>query len=401
MENATNKSGSTLRYVVYLFALGMLCAFGPLCTDIYLPGLPDISTYFGADPSVTQLSLTTAFLGLALGQVFVGPISDAVGRRIPLYISLVVFVVTSFLCAASSSIWMLIVFRFIQGMAGSGGLVLSRSIACDRFQGPELAKFMSLLMTINSVAPIVGPILGSLIITFASWQVIFIALAGWGILLVALCAWDVPESLPVEKREGHIVDSFVGMFKECLNLRFMLYVFSFSFVMAGFFGYLSASPFVFQVIYEFTPFQYSLVFGSIAICVSVTAMLAGRLVRRMGEIRIIVIAYIVMLLAALDVAACAFIEPASFVPVVAGLLVFCAMMGASQTAGFSVVMSVKKGGAGSASGLYGVMNFLFGAMATPLMGIMGDRSMVPLGLCLLICSLLAMWLFVWARRVRR
>ena len=154
----------------YLLALGLLCAFGPLCTDIYLPGLPAICNYYGIDTSTAQLSLTSCFLGLAFGQIVAGPISDALGRKKPMLISVAVFAVSSLLCATASSAIELIVWRFIQGFAGAGGLVISRSIACDSYQGEKLTRFMSLLMTINSVAPVAGPVIGSALITFFSWR---------------------------------------------------------------------------------------------------------------------------------------------------------------------------------------------------------------------------------------
>lgn len=387
--------------MLYLFALGMLCAFGPLCTDIYLPGLPQIAADFGIDASAAQLSLTASFLGLAFGQVFIGPLSDAIGRKIPLMLSLVVFALTSALCALSESIWMLVVWRFFQGVAGSGGLVLSRSIACDCFQGLELTRFMSLLMTINSVAPILGPIIGSLIVTFASWQMTFWFLTVWGALLVVLCLIKVPESLEAEKRESKILLSFVSMFRELLNLRFLLYVVSLSFIMGGFFSYLAASPFVFQIIYGFSPLQYSVTFGLIAFSISISALLGARLAARMGEYRTISLAYILMFFSGTDVLCCALVEAGSFVPILLGLVVFCSMMGVCNTVGFGLVMASRKGGAGAASGILGVMNFVFGAVISPLVGLMGDHSMIPFGISLFLSSILAYTTFVLATKCKR
>ena len=120
---------------LYIVILGMLCAFPPMCSDIYLPALPDISQHFKCDPSLVQLSLTTSLLGLAIGQIIIGPVSDSYGRRIPLLFSLIIFAVTSFLCAQASNVYNLIIFRFFQGLSASGGVVLSRSIACDKFKG--------------------------------------------------------------------------------------------------------------------------------------------------------------------------------------------------------------------------------------------------------------------------
>ncbi|MBQ9273880.1 MAG: multidrug effflux MFS transporter [Succinivibrio sp.] len=389
-----------LRHILYLFILGMLCAFGPMCTDIYLPALPDITRHYGADPSAVQLSLTASFAGLALGQIFIGPISDAYGRKIPLLVSLLVFALTSFMCAVAPNIHLLVLWRVFQGMAGAGGLVLSRSIACDRFRGPALTSFMSVLMTINSVAPILGPLLGSFIITYFSWQVVFFFLCGWGVLLLILSTGGVPESHFPKKEERHIAAAVGGMFKELKNRTFLLYTLSLSFVSGAFFAYLSASPFVFQVIYGYTPLQFSLVFGANSVVMSVAAIIAGRLAVRAGDAWVVKLAYSVMISATLAVLICAFIVPAHSWWVLLCLMFFCATMSSSQTAGFSLVMNARTGGAGAATGIFGVMSFVFGSLTSPFMGVMGENSMVPLGVCMFGCTIMAILMLWWAQRTQ-
>lgn len=379
--------------IFYIVILGMLCAFPPMCTDIYLPALPDISQHFKSDPSLVQLSLTASLLGLAIGQVIIGPISDSYGRRKPLLLSLVFFAITSFLCAQANDIYELIVFRLFQGLSASGGVVLSRSIACDKFKGASLAQFMSLLMAINSIAPILGPIMGSFIITFLSWEYIFYFLTVWGIFLAACSFADIPESHFPSANEKRVFKSIINMLKELTNIRFLFFVISLSLVMGAFFSYLSASPFVFQVIYGYTPLQFSLGFGLIAAFISVSALFAGRLVSRMGEVAVAYGAYLVMLVAAVVILACAILEPESSIILYIALMIFFGMMGAVNTAGFSIVMESRRGGAGAASGIFGVTTYIFGAMTSPLMGIMGEHSMIPLGVSIFVCTLLAIITF--------
>lgn len=379
--------------IFYIVILGMLCAFPPMCTDIYLPALPDISQHFKSDPSLVQLSLTASLLGLAIGQVIIGPISDSYGRRKPLLLSLVFFAITSFLCAQANDIYELVVFRLFQGLSASGGVVLSRSIACDKFKGASLAQFMSLLMAINSIAPILGPIMGSFIITFLSWEYIFYFLTIWGIFLAACSFADIPESHFPNANEKRVFKSIINMLKELTNMRFLFFVISLSLVMGAFFSYLSASPFVFQVIYGYTPLQFSLGFGLIAAFISVSALFAGRLVSRMGEVAVAYGAYLVMLVAAVVILACAILEPESSITLYIALMIFFGMMGAVNTAGFSIVMESRRGGAGAASGIFGVTTYIFGAMTSPLMGIMGEHSMIPLGVSIFVCTLLAIITF--------
>lgn len=393
-------SNNRLQYALYVFTLGMLCAFAPMCSDMYLPSLPEIVTYFNSNPAQVQFSLTASFLGLALGQIVIGPISDAYGRIKPLLVCLVIFTLSSLACALSPNVWAFVFFRLLQGLSAAGGIVLTRSIACDRFKGNELTSFMSFLMAINSLGPILGPIVGSLVVTYFTWQVIFFILVVWGIILIYLTKFHVPESLAVEKREKSALVSILKMKTDLLNLKFMLTVFSLSFVMGGFFSYLAASPFVFQKVYGFTPVEYSFTFAFIAVCITIIASSAGRLSRRLSELKVVVFAYALLLISGIGVLIISFIRPESFVPVLVCLAVYCSMMGLSQSAGFGVVMSFKKGGAGSASGIFGVMYFLIGSLVSPLVGVMGELSMIPFGLNLSVCAILAIALLYFATRIK-
>lgn len=396
----SKNSNNRLQYALYVFTLGMLCAFAPMCSDMYLPSLPEIVTYFASNPAQVQFSLTASFLGLALGQIVIGPISDAYGRIKPLLVCLVIFTLSSLACALSPNVWIFVFFRLLQGLSAAGGVVLTRSIACDRFKGNELTSFMSFLMAINSLGPILGPIVGSLVVTYFTWQMIFFILVVWGIILIYLTKFHVPESLAVEKREKSALVSILKMKTDLLNLKFMLTVFSLSFVMGGFFSYLAASPFVFQKVYGFSPVEYSFTFAFIAVCITIIASSAGRLSRRLSELKVVAFAYALLLISGIGVLIISFIRPESFVPVLVCLAVYCSMMGLSQSAGFGVVMSFKKGGAGSASGIFGVMYFLIGSLVSPLVGVMGELSMIPFGINLSVCAILAIALLYFAIRIK-
>ena len=381
--------------IFFVFSLGMLCAFAPMCTDVYLPALPQVVDTFNTTTSLAQSSLTASFLGLALGQLIIGPVSDTYGRTKPLIISLVLFAISSFFCAIAPTITLFILFRVLQGMCASGGIVLTRSIACDLYKGHELTSFMAFLMSINSLAPILAPLLGSLILSFVSWVYIFYILCAWVILMLIMAKAFVKESLPNDKRDKSVKASLQRMKTDIFNLKFMLVVLSLSFIMAGFFSYLAASPFVFQRIYEFSAFEFSLTFAFISICVTVVAPFAGRLSRRLSELKVVIISIVLMIISGAVVIAISFIKPQSFIYVLAALAVYCSMMGLSQTAGFSVVMSFKRGGAGAASGIFGVMYFAIGSLISPLVGILGEKSMLPLGLNLFICAIIALlFLFI-------
>lgn len=385
---------------ITVIMLSMLAAFGPICTDIYLPAIPFITEQMHSDAATMQLSLTTSLLGLALGQLLIGPISDTYGRKKPLYVSLVLFVVSSIGCALAVNVPQLVTARFFQGLAGAGGVVLARTIACDLYKGKQLTKFMALLMAINSFAPILGPLLGSGIITFFPWPMIFAFLAVWGAVLLLGSFRGVNETLPIEKRIPRFGASVKDMLHQLVNLRFLLLAVAMAFSSGGFFAYLSASPFVFQRIFGLSPLGYSVVFGINAIAIAGFSQLTGIAAQKVAEQLIVRVAFTVQAVVTLGFILLVVTDMASMVVVAAILCVFVGMMGVTQTAGFSLVMESRSGGAGSASGIFGVLSFLFGALFSPLVGLMGEMSMVPLLTCMMVSCIAGYFCFVTGLRIK-
>ena len=386
-NEAVTKSDNIAWSMIVL--LGMLAAFAPICTDIYLPAVPTITREFNSDAVTMQLSLTSSFFGLALGQLLIGPLSDAYGRKRPLYASLIVFVLASIGCALATDATELIIARLFQGISGAGGVVLSRTIACDLYSGSSLTRFMGLLMTINSLAPICGPVLGSAIISFFDWPMMFFFLALWGAILFMGSRTKLPETLPVAERSPHLKSAIVDMVKQLGNKAFLCLVLSMSFIMGGFFGYLASSPFIYQVIFSLSPVEYSMLFAGNAIFITIAANIAGKVSRTIADVSIIKISLVIQALATILLAVLVIFNIESFIGVVIALGFYVAMVGSSQTAGFGVVMSARSGGAGSASGIFGVMTFIFGAVSSPLVGLMGEHSMVPQLLCMAVCTVMS------------
>lgn len=277
--------------------------------------------------------------------------------------------------------------------------MLSRSIACDKFRGNELTSFMAFFMSIHSIAPILAPVIGSAILTFMSWRVIFSVLCIWGVMLIFFSKFFVQESLSKQDRAVNISDSLARMKLDIFNLKFMLSAVSLSCVMGGFFSYLAASPFIFENIYSFTPFEYSLSFGFIAVCMALSSLSVGKIARRTGELVLVLFAFAVMTVSALILLIQSIYVPDSFIPVMISLTVFCSMMALSQAAGFSIVMDSRKGGAGAAAGIFGVMHFIIGVLVTPFVGILGEKSMLPLAVNMLVCALLAAFFMRFSRSV--
>src|SRR3954447_9496408 len=267
--------------------LGTLAAFAPLSIDMYLPALPHIAEELNTTQSFVQLSLTLFMLGLALGQLLVGPLSDVRGRRTPLLIGLAIYSVASLLCAFSPSIWFFIALRFIQGLSGAAGIVLSRAIVRDIYSGLEMTKFFSLLSLVNGIAPILAPVLGAFVLLFAPWKVVFIILSLIGVVMFLLVLFNLPESLPVESRSvGGLVQTTRTFKQLILDRSFIGFALSQALVSAVLFAYISGSSFVLQNVYGTSPLVYSLIFGLNGVGIATASQITGRLVDRISEVKL-------------------------------------------------------------------------------------------------------------------
>lgn len=368
--------------------LSLFAAFGPLCTDMYLPSLPDIAQELDITTTFAQASITSCLLGFALGQLFIGPLSDGWGRRGLLLFSLAVFTASSLLCSYAVDGWTFLALRFFMGVGGAGGAVLSRAISCDTYQGPDLTRFMSLLMAIHSVGPVLGPIVGGMVAGQAGWRAVFHLLAAIGVFLFVCTLPAVPDTLdPARRVPGGVGASLRNMSRLFGHKAFLCYAGVQGFTMAGFFTYISASPFVCQKIYGFSVGEYSLIFASNAIGVSLFALAAGLLSRRFGDRRILAVGDALHTLAAFALLACAMVLPASPWPMLASLFALVSTQGLTMTASFTLGISSQTVGAGAASGILGVAVFLFGCLSSPLAGLAGPMSAMPLGIVCAISSL--------------
>ncbi|MBS4914311.1 MAG: multidrug effflux MFS transporter [Veillonella sp.] len=383
------------KLVIVLIAF--MASIGPLSTDIYLPGLPEIAHDLGTTASGGQLSLTACFIGLALGQVLVGPWSDEVGRRKPVMVSFIGFGLASFLCGTATSLPLFLLWRFVQGLAGAGCIVLSRSIAGDTHTGHELTRFISLLVLITSIVPIGGPVLGGIILTYAGWEAIFLLLTACGVLGAIWTLAGLPETLPPEARvEGGLKSSVQNMKALWQNESYRGYLLVQGFASMGLFGYIGASPFIMEGMYGFTPTEFSIFFGIGSAALALGAQIFGRLSQSLGEHAILWAGNIAGVVIGLFIAVLACIQPESpwFIMIALVLLIFSC--GITLPLSFSSAMNAHKGVSGSASGLLGVISFLAGAVASPLVGIGGGHSMWPLALLIIAehgASLMSMKIF--------
>ncbi|AHJ75400.1 multidrug effflux MFS transporter [Kosakonia sacchari] len=379
----------------FAIVLGMLTAMGPICTDLYLPALPDISQQLGTSNTLIQLSLTASLIGLGLGQLFFGPLSDRMGRKRPLLLSLLLFIVSSVLCATTQSIYWLIFWRFIQGIAGAGGSVLSRAIARDKYHGTLLTQFFALLMTINGIAPIVSPVLGGYITSTLHWRALFWTMAVIGVVLLLSAMLVLKETLQEKNHGGSLLKTSVNVLK---NKPFSMYCFIQAFMLAGLFSYIGSSSFVLQNEYGLTAMQFSLLFGFNGIGLIISALIFARLARRIDGQKLLGIGLVLAVITALLTAFFAWRGMAMLA--LAGLFFTVALnSGISTIAGSAAMNSVEACDSGTASALLGMLMFIFGGIATPLSGI-GGEAMWKMSLAIVMAYSAALVVYRWARRHR-
>ena len=370
------------------FLLGSLSLLGPFTIDTYLPAFPTIVEDFHTNASLVQVSLTTCLLGLALGQLIIGPMSDVQGRRKPLIIFLGLYLVSSLICAIAPNIYLLIVSRFIQGFAAAGGLVISRAVVRDLFSGRELTKFFASLMLIGNLGPIVAPIIGGAILSFASWKVVFLVLSGIGIILTITVSFKLEETLPQEKRVPSNIKQVVSNFGSLLKDReFAGYAFTQGFTTAGIFAYVSGISFVYQNIYGVSPQVFSLLFGINGIGLIIGTQIVGRL-SRFSE-KTFLKSGLVLSISASFLLVIAIIVHAPLIAVAIPIFLFVMSISIIGTSSFSLAMETKGHLAGSASALLGLLPFLLGSLSAPLVGIGGEHTALPMGVIIFVSSLLA------------
>lgn len=381
------------RRVQLVLILGALSAFGPLSIDMYLPSLPTLSRDLSASASAAQLTLSACLLGLALGQVIAGPLSDTLGRRRPLLFGLGAYALASLLCAVAPSVNVLIALRLVQGVAGASGIVIARAIVRDRYTGIAAARFFSRLMLVSGIAPIAAPLIGGLLLRFTSWRGVFIVLAIVVTLVLLAAAAGLAESLPPDRRQSGELRTTLATFRRLLVDRaFVGYALSCGLAFAAMFSYISGSPFVIQDIYGLSPQAFSLIFGTNALGIGIVGQISGRLVGRVSPRRLLAGG-----LTATAVGGAALllmvIGHAGLVGILPALFVMVASIGMVLPNATALALADHPRTAGSASALLGVLQFAIGAAAAPLVGVAGPGTALPMALVIALLGISALMTF--------
>lgn len=374
-----NEKISTVRKWWLVFFMGVVSATGPLSMDMYLPGLPEMQRAFHSSASTLQLSITFCLIGLAVGQLIVGPISDRIGRRVPLVVGFGLYVVTSLMLIFTTNIYLFIGIRLIQGLAGSTGQVLSRAVARDLFNGHELTKFYAMLMAVNGAFPIIAPIIGGALLSIVQWQGIFVLLFVIGILVMVGVLCTLPETLKVTNNEVLTLgQTFKGLGAMFGKRQFILIALTQGLIFGALFSYISASSFVFQTYFHMTVGQFSLLYAINGLGIILGNNLPGYLPEQIKDSDILNGGLIGGMFAGVLLVGSLLLRPMAILVIIPlFIVVFC--VGVVNTVATSMAMSLGgRTNAGAASAVLGLLMNIIGALASPLAGIMGTQSYAPL-----------------------
>ncbi|KAB2388440.1 multidrug effflux MFS transporter [Actinomadura montaniterrae] len=403
-EHATGRPhpAGRARAGVLLLVLGSLTAVAPLAIDMYVPGFPEMGSALHTSGSAVQLTMTAFLAGLVAGQIVIGPVSDGLGRRPLLIGGAIGFIACSACCALAPSVGVLIAARFLQGVAAAAGMVLARAVITDRFHGPDIPRYFALLSQILGVAPVAAPVLGGAILSVSTWRAVFAALCVVGALLLAGVLAKVPESLPPERRHaGGLAGTFRAMGRLARDRPFMGNVLVLGLASAALFTYISGSSFVFERIHGVSAGVYSLIFAVNAAGILTAGTAFGRLARRVRLNTLLTCALSVSSAGALAQVLAVAVIGESFAATWITLFVTVWGVGMLVPATMSLAQNLGRAAPGAASALLGGLQFGFGALAAPLVGLFGESSSAPMAVIMLVALMLALLALAVLVRPRR
>lgn len=382
------ENSAKVSFILVVF-LGMLTAITPLATDLYLPALPIMPGELNTTASNIQMTIGIMTFGVALGQLFGGPISDTMGRKLPLIIGNLLCVISGIICAYAPSIEILLLGRFLQGLTGSVGVVISKAIARDFASGQELAKLFALLMMVNGLAPVLAPLVGGQLLLFTTWRVIFVILAVFSAMLL-VGSLLFRESLPKEKRVTGGVDvalkNYITLIKD---RRFLGQTLIQLFAFGGFFAYISGSSFVYQNIFNLSAQEFSYFFDINSCGIILASAISGRVSNIITSRQLLTFSLWQLTISSL-LFLIAMIFEWSLMPVTTILFFAVCTVSLFGSASFSMAMTNYGKMAGSASAILGFASMFSAGIVSPLVGIGGDHTGIPMGITMLVCAVLSL-----------
>lgn len=400
---AAKPENKGVSYFGVVFVLGIISAIGPLTVDMYLPALPIMAVGLQTTEGMMQQSLMAYFAGVALGQLSMGPFSDRVGRRTAIMLGLVVYILAALACFWVESIWWLMGWRFFQGIGSAAGMVVGVAVVRDLYTGAKATQLLSMIMMITGVAPVIAPAIGSLIIGYSTWKLIFLVLGCSGVLALLATFFLLHETRSLEERRiFQIKQTFVYYRMLITDLGFIPFVFVGALAQAVFYVYLSGSAFFFIKLHHLDPMSYSIWFGCNALGMIVAAAFNAGVISRFGPVNVVRVAGSVYLVCCLLLLILAWLNVGTLLAY--GVLLFLAVMmfPILMPACNMLALNAWKSIAGTASALMGTLQFVGGAIGVAILGISADGTAVPMFAIMSIASLLLLLVvvLVWPQIVK-
>lgn len=364
-----------------IIILAFMSSIAPLSTDMYLPALSHVQSSFAASEFLAQLSLASFFIAFALGQLIYGPLSDAFGRKIPLIIGIVIFILSSLGCVLVDNIYVFIVLRFFEALGGCAGVVIARAIVNDSFDIKDAASVYALMMVFSSLAPMLSPTFGGILLGYFSWQSIFAVLFILGILLLGFIIFGLKESVSERIKFSHkaTIDSYKFVFNEPI---FILYSLLGALASAVLFAYITGSSFVFMGYFGLSESQYGLLFGINAFAFVLFANINARLARSFECENLLKFALLTMLVALIVVSFGSFFEFGFWIFEI-GVFVSIGTLGFILPNATTLAMARFRDHSGTASAVFGVMQFGLAGVIAFGVGALGANTPLFLALVML------------------
>jgi DHA1 family bicyclomycin/chloramphenicol resistance-like MFS transporter len=378
-----------------------LTAVAPLATDMYVPAFPRVAAEFGSSASAVQLTLTTFFAGMGLGQLAGGPFSDQRGRRLPLVAGTVLMALASVACALAPNIAVLMIARFLQGFGGGWAMVIGRAVIVDLAHGSQLVRVLNIVMGIGGVAPIISPLLGAVILQLTGWRMTSWTLAVLGILMTLCALFVVPESLPPERRHSGGLGEFGRAAKDVLsNRRFVGYVVVASSAFIALFAYVATSAFILQNMNGLSPVMYSIVFAANAGGMTIAALVSARMAGRVPTRKVILAGQLVALAAGVAMLAGALWWATPLLITMGSFFALMVAQGLINTNGGALASAEVPRHPGTSSAVLGLVQWTTAGIVAPIAGLGGENTAVPMALLMIGGALLSLFgLLVLARPV--
>ncbi|PEG57418.1 Bcr/CflA family drug resistance efflux transporter [Mycolicibacterium boenickei] len=370
----------------WLGVLALLTAVAPLSIDMYLPAFPAMAAEFGTSASAVQFTLTSFMVGLASGQLILGPLSDRFGRRPLMLAGTFVCILAGVACALAPNIAALTAFRFVQGFSGAAGVVLSRAVVADRAHGAVAARAFSLMMIINGAAPVLAPLIGGSLMGVIGWRGVFWILAGLAVAMFLGVVAVLTETHPKDRRHTGGVTAMLRDARSVLTNRdYIGYTLAFAFGFTVMFAYISASPFVLQNVLGLSPLHYSFAFAANAAGIVIMNAVNARIVGRFGQRRLLHLGVGLLVLFSVLLLVDALLGPVLWASLLLlwGAVASLGLVAANATA---LALDQVRHAAGTGSAVLGALQFGLAALVSPIVGLGGDHTALPMAVAMVVSA---------------